>query len=151
VNAAEQARNLEIASKIATVVNLFKSEFPDGRADLKPWANDFDTQELVDPDSIDLSFIFPGWSPRFQSRCILLQIRFHEDAETMHRRAIGVEAVGFNNWDKQWRFSTIQRWEFEGEKRPAPDIAARLREICRKVLEVFNGELAPESTDAAEN
>jgi hypothetical protein len=37
VNAAEQARSLQVASKIAAVVNLFKSEFPDAKADLKPW------------------------------------------------------------------------------------------------------------------
>lgn len=48
MNAAEQATNLELASKIATVVNLFKSEFPDVRSDLKPWRNDPETRELVD-------------------------------------------------------------------------------------------------------
>ena len=31
VNAAEQARNIELTSKIAAVVNLFKSEFPDAK------------------------------------------------------------------------------------------------------------------------
>lgn len=48
MNAVEQARGLEFATKIAAIVNLFKSVFPDARADLKPWANDPDTQELVD-------------------------------------------------------------------------------------------------------
>jgi hypothetical protein len=62
MNAVEQAINLETASKIATIVNLFKAEFPDAKSDLKPWANDPDTRKLLDPDSIDLSFHLPGWS-----------------------------------------------------------------------------------------
>ena len=92
MNAAEQVKNFELASKIAAVVNLFKSEFPDVRSDLKPWMNDPDTKELVDPDSIDIGFHFPGRSRSFQSRSILVQIRFYEDPLENHRRAIGVEA-----------------------------------------------------------
>jgi len=53
VNAADVATNLELASKIATVVNLFKLSFH--KADLKPWRNDPETRELVDPDSIDIT------------------------------------------------------------------------------------------------
>ncbi len=81
MNAAEQAISPETASKIAAIVNLFKQEFPDAKADLKPWMNDPDTRELVDPDSIDIGFHFPGWSPRFQSRSILVQIRLFQDPE----------------------------------------------------------------------
>ena len=109
MNAAEKARNIEVASKIATVVNLFKSEFPDIRVDLKPWMNDPDTLELVDPDSIDIGFHFPGRSRLFQSRSILVQIRFYEDPLDEYRRAIGVEAAGFDHQGKQWRFSTVDR------------------------------------------
>ena len=59
MNAAQKATNIELATKIAALVNLFKSEFPDAKADLKPWQNDVDTRELVDPDSIDIGFHFP--------------------------------------------------------------------------------------------
>jgi hypothetical protein len=138
VNAAEQAIDLETASKIATVVNLFKSEFPDARVDLKPWANDPDTRELVDPDSIDLGFHFPGRSRLFQSRSILVQIRFYSDLEVKIRRAIGVEVAGFDHQGKQWRFSTVQDWSFEGASRPTPEIRERLKGFCCKILEVFN-------------
>jgi hypothetical protein len=58
LNAVEQATNLEVASKIASVVNLFKTEFPNSKADLKPWRNDPETRELIDPDSIDIGFHF---------------------------------------------------------------------------------------------
>ncbi|NER00845.1 MAG: hypothetical protein F6K30_29825, partial [Cyanothece sp. SIO2G6] len=81
MNAAEQAKSVDTASKIAAVVNHFKAEFPDARADLKPWANDRDTRELVDPDSIDIGFHLPGFSHRFQSRSILVQIRLCGDRE----------------------------------------------------------------------
>jgi hypothetical protein len=138
VNAAEQAINLETASKIATVVNLFKSEFPDARSDLKPWANDPDTRDLVDPDSIDIGFHFPGRSRLFQSRSILVQIRFHQDPETGTRRAIGVEAAGFDHQGNQWKFSTVQDWDFVGMSSPTPEIRESLKGFCRKILEVFN-------------
>lgn len=138
MNAAEQATNLETASKIATIVNLFKSEFPDVRPDLKPWINDADTRELLDPDSIDLSFNFPGRSRLFQSRCLLLQIRLHEDAETQMRRAIGIEVAGFDHQGKQWHVSTIHAWQFEGDRLPDPEIADRLKKLCRQILEIFN-------------
>lgn len=138
VNAAEQATNLETASKIATIVNLLKTDFPDARVDLKPWANDPDTRDLIDPDSIDLSFHFPGRSRLFQSRSILLQIRFHQDPETQTRRAIGIDAAGFDHKGKQWRFSTVQDWHFEGENHPKPEGASNLKDFCRKVLCLFN-------------
>jgi hypothetical protein len=145
VNAVEQATNLEIASKIAAIVNLFKAEFPDAKSDLKPWANDPDTRKLVDPDSIDLGFHLPGWSPRFQSRSILVQIRLHQDPETDQRRVIGVELAGFDHTGKQWRLSTVQAWEFEGEKIPVADVGDRMKQFCLKILEVFNGESGAEN------
>jgi hypothetical protein len=142
VNAAEQVKNFELASKIATVVNLFKGEFPDAKADLKPWTNDPDTQEWVDPDSIDIGFHFPGWSRSLQSRSILVQIRFYEDPVEGQRRAIGVEAAGFTNLGKQWRFSTVENWQFVGQTEPAPAVRDKLKHFCRQLLEVFNGPAA---------
>ena len=137
MNAAEQASSLELASKIAAVVNLFKSEFPDARADLKPWMNDPDTRELIDPDSIDIGFHFPGFSRFLQSRSILLQIRFHEDLSTGDRRVIGAEIAGFDHRGKQWWLSTVGNWTFEGNCHPAPERAEKLRGFLRQVLSVF--------------
>jgi hypothetical protein len=138
VNAAEQATNLELASKIATVVNLFKFEFPDARSDLKPWTNDPETRELVDPDSIDIGFHFPGISKSWQSRSILIQIRFYQDPITDLRRAIGVEIAGFNHRGEAWRLSTVENWGFVGEVQPSPEIGQKLKIICRQILEIFN-------------
>lgn len=139
VNAAEQATNLELASKIATVVNLFKSEFPEVRADLKPWRNDPETRELVDPDSIDIGFHFPGRSKLFQSRSILIQIRFYKDPLSGSRSCIGVEATGFDHRGKQWHLSTVDDWRCIGETTPDPEANAKLKQFCRQIFELFNG------------
>lgn len=138
MNAADQAIGLEVATKIAAVVNLFKSHFPDARADLKPWANDPDTRNLVDPDSIDIGFHLPGWSRLFQSRSILVQIRFHEDPLAGSRRAIGIEAAGFTHLGEQWRLSTIENWQFVGKTQPVEDIQEKLKQFCRQIFELFN-------------
>jgi hypothetical protein len=137
MNAVEQARSLEFTTKIATIVNLFKSEFPDARADLKPWQNDPDTQELVDPDSIDIGFHLPGWSRKFQCRSILVQIRLYEDPIVGSRRAIGIEAAGFDHQGQAWRFSTIQDWQFVGECEPAAELRDKFKHFCREVLSIF--------------
>ncbi|GAB4371388.1 MAG: hypothetical protein Kow00121_12860 [Elainellaceae cyanobacterium] len=140
MNAAEQAIGLEVATKIAAVVNLFKSQFPDAKADLKPWANDPDTRELVDPDSIDIGFHLPGWSRSLQSRSVLVQIRFHDDPIMNTRRAIGIEAAGFTNLGQQWRLSTVENWQFVGATQPADEVKEKLKAFCRQAFELFNTE-----------
>ncbi|WGV25538.1 hypothetical protein [Halotia branconii] len=138
MNAAEQATNLELASKIATVVNLFKFEFPDAKSDLKPWKNDPETRELVDPDSIDIGFHFPGISKSWRSRSILIQIRFYQDPINNSRRAIGIEVAGFDHRGEAWRLSTVENWSFVGESMPSAQIGEKLKQVCRQILEVFN-------------
>ena len=66
VNAAEQASTIELASKIAATVGLFKAELPDLKADLKPWANDPGVRNLIDPDSVDIGFHFPDTDPQYK-------------------------------------------------------------------------------------
>ncbi|MEC4817649.1 MAG: hypothetical protein SAK29_30910 [Scytonema sp. PMC 1069.18] len=138
MNAAEMATNVEFATKIATVVNLFKFEFPDAKSDLNPWKNDPLTRELVDPDSIDIGFHFPGISRSWRSRSILIQIRFYQDPSSGLRRAIGVEVAGFNHIGEQWRLSTVENWSFVGLSEPSPEIGEKLKQFCRQILEVFN-------------
>lgn len=138
MNAAEQARSLEVTTKIAAVVNLFKLGFPDAKADLKPWSNDPDTRELVDPDSIDIGFHFPGWSRKFQSRSILVQIRFYQDPLEDSHRLIGIEAAGFNHQGEAWRLSTVDNWQFVGSCQPASEVGEKLKQFCRQVFELFN-------------
>ncbi|MDJ0795405.1 MAG: hypothetical protein QNJ51_01010 [Calothrix sp. MO_167.B12] len=139
MNASEMATNLEFASKIATVVNLFKLEFPDAKSDLKPWCSDPETLDLVDPDSIDIGFHFPGVSKSWRSRSILIQIRCYQDPlNESPWRAIGVEVAGFNHLGEQWRLSTIDDWSFIGETEPSVEVGNKLKQFCRQALELFN-------------
>ncbi|MBF2047714.1 MAG: hypothetical protein EDM05_034365 [Leptolyngbya sp. IPPAS B-1204] len=138
MNAAEQAIGVTVATKIAAVVNLFKSHFPDAKADLRPWANDPDTRQLIDPDSIDIGFHLPGWSRSAQSRSILVQIRFYQDPLLGSRRAIGIEAAGFTHLGEQWRLSTVEDWQFIGKTEPSSEVKEKLKQFCRQVFELFN-------------
>jgi hypothetical protein len=138
MNAAEQANSLEVTSKIAALVNLFKSELPDIRSDLKPWSNDADTRELVDPDSIDVGFHFPGWSRSWQSRSILVQIRLHTDDTSGDRRAIGIEAAGFDHRGKQWTLSTVEAWTAAGTNCPTLEKQEKLRAVLKNALLLFS-------------
>lgn len=138
MNAAEQASSIEFASKIATVVCLFKDQIQDLRADLKPWANDPETRDLIDPDSIDIGFHFPGVSRSFNCRSLLVQIRLHRIVETERLRAIGVEVAGFDHRGQQWRLSTINQWSYEGDIVPKPTSGDQIKACCRQIFEVFN-------------
>jgi hypothetical protein len=149
VNASERATTVEIASKIAATVNAFKAHFPDVRVDLKPWASDRDTQELVDPDSIDVGFHFPGRSRLCQCRSILIQIRFHSDPVTKTHRAIGLELAGFDHKGKQWQMSTIDDWRTMGDVEPVPDVKDKLKEFCHQVFELFNDSTDPDLGDTS--
>lgn len=119
-------------------MTLFKAQFPDAKADLKPWKNDPDTRELVDPDSIDIGFHFPGWSRRYQSNSILVQIRFYQDPSEKAEKFIGVETCGFSHVGQAWKFSTIDSWQFVGQYQPAQDAEKQLKLFCRQVFELFN-------------
>lgn len=138
MNAAEQATSIEFASKIATVVRIFKLEFPDLRVDLKPWTNDQNTRELVDPDSIDIGLHFPGVSRLFHCRSLLLQIRFYDDPDSQLKRVIGMEVGGYDHRGKQWSFSTIHQWMFIGETVPERVQGDRLKRCCQQVFDVFS-------------
>lgn len=141
MNAAEKATSIEFASKIATVIRLLKAEFPDLRVDLRPWANDRDTRSLVDPDSIDLGFHFPGVSRLFHCRSFLVQIRFHSDPDSQIKQVIGIEVGGFDHRGKQWTFSTIHRWMFAGDIIPEPAAGDRLKRCCMQIFDVFGNAL----------
>ncbi len=137
MNAAEQAKGLEATTKIAAIVNLFKREFPDAKADLKPWKNDPETLDLIDPDSIDIGFHFPGWSRRFQSRSILVQIRFHQDPLDSSLGLIGLETAGFNHQGEAWRLSTVDNWQFIGKSPPTEEVKEKLKQFCQQVFMLF--------------
>ncbi|MGB3612159.1 MAG: hypothetical protein WBA10_00085 [Elainellaceae cyanobacterium] len=158
MNAAEQAKSVDAASKIAAVVTHFKAEFPDARSDLKPWANDQETRSLVDPDSIDIGFHMPGYSRRLQGRSLLVQIRFYSDESSTslfepdsdRRRAIGLEIAGFDHRGKQWQLSTVDQWQVLGNSAPVPELQEKLKRFCRQALALFNGQSGAEQFDTGQ-
>lgn len=141
MNAAEQANSIEFATKIATVVRLFRTEFPDLKADLSPWTNDQETRDLLDPDSADVGFHLPGVSRFWGCRSLLVQIRFYSDPESWTRRVIGVEVAGFDHQGKQWTLSTIDNWSFVGKTLPDSAIGQQLKQCCRQIFDIFNPAL----------
>lgn len=150
MNAAELATSLETTSKITAIVHLFKSDFPDARVDLKPWCNDADTRRLVDPDSLDIGFHLPGWSPRYECRSILVQTRLTRppgvevddqsrlEEEDAGQRLLGLEIIGFSYEGEEWRLSTIANWRFLGRKQPVPEIQERFKHFCRQVFALYS-------------
>lgn len=126
MNAVEQATNPESATKIAAIVNLFKRQFPDVKANLKPWTNDPDTQEWVDPCSIDMGFNLPAGHT-------LVQLRMHDN------HLIGIEASCFGPFGSQrWRFSTIGDWTFLGSTPPPAGFQAKLKHTFQEILQLYN-------------
>lgn len=126
MNAAEQATTPESATKIAAIVNLFKQQFPDVKANLKPWTSDPDTQEWVDPHSIDMGFNLPAGHT-------LIQLRMHEN------RLIGIEASCFGPFGSQrWRFSTVGEWKFLGATPPPAGFQEKLKHICHEIFVLFS-------------
>ncbi len=138
MNAAERVHSYILASKLGAIANLFRSKFPAAVVDLKPWVNS--PREALDPDSLDMAFTFPGVSRLLQARCILLQIRLHQDPYESITRAIGIEALAYDYRGQCWRFSTIADWEFWGIVTPLPDGKQDFREFCHQVLHIFNAE-----------
>jgi hypothetical protein len=131
MNAAELATSPEAVTKIAAVVDLFKRQFPRVKANLKPWANDADTQEWVDPDSVDLSLNLPAGQTLFQLRL-------------QDQRLIGIEAMCFGPLGHQhWRFSTIGNWSFVGPHPPAENLQVGLRQVCKDLFLLFNDSPDP--------
>ncbi|MBE9215236.1 hypothetical protein IQ247_21650 [Plectonema cf. radiosum LEGE 06105] len=137
MNAAKQIKSIELLSKIATLEVIFKTEFTQGIADFNPWLSDTITEEITDPNSIDISFSFPGEDFGFNSRCILIQIRFSETLLAPNCRIIGIEALGYNHQRQQWRFSTIGDWQFEGVNQPISFCQEKFRRFARQIFILF--------------
>lgn len=137
MNASERVNNVELASKIATVVNLFKQEFPDISADLSPWSNHPHIAKANDPDSIDIAFNFASKSAWCECCTIFVQIRFFEYPDSGERYFIGVNMMGYDAQVRQWRYSSVDYWRFLGMMAPAMDAQIKLRRTCYQIFQLF--------------
>ncbi len=143
MNAAEQAQSLDLAQAIASVVTLFRSRFPAARANLTPWRDDPQTRAFQERESLDLSFHFPGWSPKLQCRSLLVQLRLDRPAAAGDRRPrlLGVTIRGLTYESERWRLATLGDWMPSGSHRPHPEVSESLRAICRELFSLFDGEV----------
>lgn len=154
MNAADQARNLELAQAIASVGALFRSRFPDARANLTPWRDDPLTRAWAEQESLDLSFHFPGWNPRNQCRSMLVQLRLERPPQGAGQtlqlpgrpRLIGVLIRGLTYERERWRLATMGEWQPSGSHLPQPVVVVKLQQFCRDLFELFRD--AASDTDA---
>ena len=143
MNAAEQARNLDLAQAIASAASLFREHFPDARANLNPWRDDPQTRAWGEPETVDLSFHFPGWSPRIQCRSVLVQLRLAgppaAPGGSGRPPLLGVTLRGFTYAGERWSLATVGDWRASGPHLPSPMVEESLRRFCRQLFELFEG------------
>ena len=137
MNAADQARNLDLARMIAAVAALFRVHFPDARANLTPWRDDPLTRAFAEQESLDLSFHLPGWSPRSQCRSFLVQLRLECAPAAGRPRLLGVLIRGLTYERERWRLATMGDWQPAGSHPPQPVVAEKLQQFCRELFELF--------------
>ena len=138
MNAAEQVRSLELAQGLASALGLFRAHFPAAKANLTPWRDDPLTRAYAEAESLDLSFHFPGWSPRTQCRSVLVQLRLDGPASP-RPRLLGVVVRGLTYDSERWRLATVGDWTPSGSHLPQPQVTEKLQAYCRELFELFDG------------
>ncbi|NDC34009.1 MAG: hypothetical protein EBZ51_01130 [Synechococcaceae bacterium WB9_2_112] len=151
MNAADQARSLDLAQVIASAAALVRKAFPAARANLTPWRDDPLTRAWAEAESVDLSFHFPGWNPRNQCRSMLIQLRLERPPVSAVRsapgparsrpRLLGVVIRGLTYESERWRLATVGDWQPSGTHLPEPVVVDRLRQVCRELFALFDGRL----------
>lgn len=152
MNAADQARSVELAATIAAVVGQFRQQFPAARANLNPWRDDPLTRAFDEQESLDLSLHFPGWSPRLQCRSLLVQLRLERPpldggGAAGRPRLLGVLIRGLTYESERWRLATVGEWLPSGSHLPHSDVADKLRRVCRELFHLFETETGGSPAD----
>ena len=149
MNASDQAQSLDAAQAIASVAALFRGHFPDARANLSPWRDDPLTREFAQAESLDLSFHFPGWSPRLECRSLLVQLQLESAPAGGRPRLLGVLIRGLTYESERWRLATMGDWQPLGTHRPHPAVTEALQQFCRELFGLFPGSLGVDQDRAA--
>lgn len=138
MNATQYCHGVIYANTLASVGTIVRQYFPESLVNFTPWQDDPDTRRWLQQDTIDLAFHFPGWSPRLQCRCLLIELRVaNEQIETLPR-LIGVLMRGLTFDGERWRFSTIGDWQPTGSHLPQQDQIIQLHSICRDLFVLFS-------------
>ena len=149
MNASDQAQSLDLAQAIASAAALFRGHFPDARANLSPWRDDPLTRAFAQAESLDLSFHFPGWSPRLECRSLLVQLQLESAPAGGRPRLLGVLIRGLTYESERWRLATMGDWQPSGTHRPHPAVTEALQEFCRELFGLFTGALGVDEDRAA--
>ncbi|WP_413441928.1 hypothetical protein [Synechococcus sp. MIT S1220] len=144
LNAGESVRSVEQARTLASAVTLVRRHFPAASANLRPWRDDAQTREWTEPESLDLAFHFPGWSPRLECRSLLMQLRLSRSETGASGQLLGVLMRGMTYDGERWRLATVGDWQPAGSHLPQPDQVQRLRQICHELFELFGGHTSEE-------
>ena len=137
LNAGETVRSVEQVQALASAVTLVRRHFPAATPNLRPWRDDAQTRQWSEPESIDLAFHFPGWSPRLQCCSLLIQLRLSSDDQERQGHLLGVLMRGMTYEGERWRLATVGDWQPAGSHLPQPDQVKQLREICQDLFELF--------------
>ena len=137
VNAGESVRSVAQMRAVASIVTLVREQFPAAKPNLQPWRDDDQTRQWDEPESLDLSFHFPGWSPRLQCRSLLFQLRFQNNEGDEAQKLLGVLIRGMTYDGERWRLATVGDWSPEGSHLPQAEQAAQLRQMCRDLFLLF--------------
>jgi len=148
VNAADAVNSVVLVQALASTVTLVKQRFPAARANLRPWRDDPQTRDWLEEETLDLSFHFPGWSPRLECRSLLLQLRL-KSAAIAHPQTspelLGVLMRGMTFDGERWRLATMGDWQPEGSHLPRQEQVHQLREICRELFILFEDSAASDT------
>ncbi len=140
MNAAGESVSAECcaSSRSCLHCHLGSEYFPAAKPNLRPWRDDAQIRQWDEPESLDLSFHFPGWSPRLQLRSLLLQLGFQHDESDEVLKLLGVLGRGMKYDGDRWWLATVGDWSLEGSHLPQAEQAAKLRQMCRDLFLLFD-------------
>ena len=141
VNASESVRSVAQVRAVASILSLVRKQFPAAKPNLRPWRDDAQTRRWDEPESLDLSLHFPGWTPRLQCRSLLLQLRFRNNESYEARKLLGVLVRGMTYDGERWRLATIGDWSIAGSHLPKAEQASQLRRMCRDLFLLFDSKV----------
>ena len=144
MNAGESVNSEDRMRALASTIALVRRQFPAAQANLSPWRDDPQTRQWSETESLDLSFHFPGWSPRLECRSLLMQLRISADRGDDQLRLLGVLMRGMTYDGERWRLATVGEWLPEGPHLPQQQQVNQLREICRELFELFDRHASSE-------
>ncbi len=148
MNAADAVDSVALVQALASAVTLVKQHFPAARANLSPWRDDPQTRRWQEDETLDLSFHFPGWSPRLQCRSLLLQLRLKRTARGGAHSSpelLGVLMRGMTFDGERWRMATMGDWRPEGSHLPQREQVLQLQQVCRDLFALFADSAASDT------